>query len=192
MKVKRVLAYCIDMILVTFISSVIFSLPFFENDYNNYLELSDKLVSSMNDDDITNGELINLEYDLTKAGSNLFIIKLGVTFFYFGILGFLFNGRTLGKRIFKLRIIPMGSVNLRPGLFILRSIIVNNILFDSISVLSLILGLKGVWLLVNSLVSIISYLIMFILLIFMFVRDDGRSLHDLLCKSAVILEKENL
>ena len=192
MKVKRVLAYCIDMILVTFISSVIFSLPFFENDYNNYLELSDKLVSSMNNDDITNGELINLEYDLTKAGSNLFIIKLGVTFFYFGILGFLFNGRTLGKRIFKLRIIPMGSVNLRPGLFILRSIIVNNILFDSISVLSLILGSKGVWLLVNSLVSIISYLIMFILLIFMFVRDDGRSLHDLLCKSAVILEKENL
>ena len=86
----------------------------------------------------------------------------------------------------------MGSVNLRPGLFILRSIIVNNILFDSISVLSLILGSKGVWLLVNSLVSIISYLIMFILLIFMFVRDDGRSLHDLLCKSAVILEKENL
>jgi uncharacterized RDD family membrane protein YckC len=189
MKYKRVLAYCIDMIIVMFISSFIFSLPFFENDYNNYLELSDKLTSSFNDDEMTNGELINLEYDLNKAGSNLFIIKLGVTFFYFGILGFLFNGRTLGKRIFRLRIIPMGTVDLRPGLFILRAIIVDNILFDGISVLSLILGSKGVWLLVNGLVSFLSYILSFILLIFMFVRDDGRSLHDLLCRSAVILEK---
>jgi len=161
----------------------------FKDDYDEYVKLSEKTVSSLGDSDISEAELINIEYDTYKSASNLFIIKLGVAFLYFGIIQFLWNGKTIGKKIFRLRIIPMGSTDLRPGLFILRSLIVNNIILDICSVLSLICGSKGVWLIVNSLTGIISYLISFVILFFMFYRSDGRSIHDMICKTAVILEK---
>ena len=192
MKVRRILAYFFDMFLVMFISSCIFVLPVFKDSYENYTELSEKVVNSFNDDDKSDAEIIDLEYDLYKASSNLLIIKLGISFFYFAILGFIFNGRTLGKKIFRLRVIPMGDKYLRPGLFVFRSLLVNNIVLDLISLLSILFGSRNTWLVVNSLTGILSYLISFVLLLVMLFNINGRSLHDYLFKTAVIYENKNL
>ena len=192
MKVRRILAYFFDMFLVMFISSCIFVLPVFKDSYENYTELSEKVVNSFNDDDKSDAEIIDLEYDLYKASSNLLIIKLGISFFYFAILGFIFNGRTLGKKLFRLRVIPMGDKYLRPGLFVFRSLLVNNIVLDLISLLSILFGSRNTWLVVNSLTGILSYLISFVLLLVMLFNINGRSLHDYLFKTAVIYENKNL
>lgn len=192
MKVRRILAYFFDMFFVMFISSCIFVLPVFKDSYENYTELSEKVVNSFNDDDKSDAEIIDLEYDLYKASSNLLIIKLGISFFYFAILGFIFNGRTLGKKLFRLRIIPMGDKYLRPGLYVFRSLLVNNIVLDLISLLSILFGSRNTWLVVNSLTGILSYLISFVLLLVMLFNINGRSLHDYLFKTAVIYENKNL
>ena len=192
MKVRRILAYFFDMFLVMFISSCIFVLPVFKDSYENYTELSEKVVNSFNDDDKSDAEIIDLEYDLYKASSNLLIIKLGISFFYFAILGFIFNGRTLGKKLFRLRVIPMGDKYLRPGLYVFRSLLVNNIVLDLISLLSILFGSRNTWLVVNSLTGILSYLISFVLLLVMLFNINGRSLHDYLFKTAVIYENKNL
>ena len=36
MKIKRLSAYIIDLLLVSIISNIIFQLPFFKNDYERY------------------------------------------------------------------------------------------------------------------------------------------------------------
>ena len=192
---KRVHNYNIkgmNTFFVMFISSCIFVLPVFKDSYENYTELSEKVVNSFNDDDKSDAEIIDLEYDLYKASSNLLIIKLGISFFYFAILGFIFNGRTLGKKLFRLRIIPMGDKYLRPGLYVFRSLLVNNIVLDLISLLSILFGSRNTWLVVNSLTGILSYLISFVLLLVMLFNINGRSLHDYLFKTAVIYENKNL
>jgi len=48
MKLKRVFAYLIDLLLVLFISTLIFNLPIFKDSYDNYIETSEKALKDLN------------------------------------------------------------------------------------------------------------------------------------------------
>ena len=47
MKIKRLIAYFIDFIIITFISSMIFALPMFKEDYNEYTKVYEEYTTEM-------------------------------------------------------------------------------------------------------------------------------------------------
>ena len=140
MKIKRLFAYILDIIIITMISSLIFSM--FDSARVAYQQTSQELLdffqtsgSAQIDMDVLNDLLYRNAYD----SRILTIIEMAVTVLYFGVIQFIANGQTLGKYLLKIRVKAVDDKTLNPGLFILRTIVLHNVLFNLISVIGLII-----------------------------------------------------
>ncbi len=195
MKVKRIVAYILDMIIISIITELILFIPIFGNTKDVYIETSQEyfnlvLNESTGSSDITKNEEIEKMYDMQKSSQTINIITVGCMILYFGVSAYICNGQTLGKKILNLRIVPVKNSELKPHLFILRTIIITNIIPRIIMIIiTASLSMKA-WYNVSIYVSQMQYIITFIILGFIIFREDERGLHDLLCDTKVILTKE--
>lgn len=195
MKLKRIIAFIIDMFLVMMISSMIYMLPIFKSnmeEYTKYMEENSILTmyTEGGSTDITPEEANHISYELSKLLNPLYIILCAVTFLYFGILGYIWNGQTLGKKFFKLRVTSSQDKHLNPTLYIIREIIVTNLVFQLISVIITMTLKEEAWINVNLYLSRVSLFVYFLLLGFMIFRSDEKGLQDLICKTEVIEDKK--
>lgn len=192
MKFKRFIAFIIDMIIVSFISSCIFTLPIF-NDYNTsyttYINEYTNTLLNGGSSDITKDELNDYQYEFNKVSSPLLIIKLATTFIYFCIFAYINKGSTLGQKIFKLKVAKEDNQELTTLLFVIRGVLKTNLLFDTISLFCFFLLSKESYLSINSTISNISLVVIFFIVGLMIFRSDERGGHDLLCKTKVISTK---
>ena len=81
MKIKRVVAYLLDFFLVTFISTLIFYLPIFYKDfeeYNKYSQTEVDIVTGKDKKEYSEDELNTLEYNLNRSMLPVLIINLGM------------------------------------------------------------------------------------------------------------------
>ncbi len=193
MKIKRIFAYLLDIFFVSLISSLIVMIPIFN--YNapaiqeKTNEMYDSLLntgSSDPDEDI----LIERLYDLEKESSSLTVVTAFVTFIYFGVIGFINNGQTLGKMITKLRVVPIKDNKLNPGLYIIRTLLITSIIPQIINIASLSLMNANTWYNLTGIVSQVQEFFFLIILGFMIFRDDERGLHDIICQTKVIEAKK--
>ena len=193
MKIKRIFAYLLDIFFVSLISSLIVMIPIFN--YNapaiqeKTNEMYDSLLntgSSDPDEDI----LIEKLYDLEKESSSLTVVTAFVTFIYFGVIGFINNGQTLGKMITKLRVVPVKDNKLNPGLYIIRTLLITSIIPQIINIASLSLLNANTWYNLTGIVSQVQEFFFLIILGFMIFRDDERGLHDIICQTKVIEAKK--
>ncbi len=132
---------------------------------------------------------MDMNYTLSKLQAPNLIIKLGLTILYFGILSFMWNGKTLGKKILKIRVVPIKGKKLNPPLYLLRGILITNSLFNLIDIINTSVFTGEMW---NGFAGMISYgkMLMSVMIIgVMIFRDDERGLHDLICRTKVIEEK---
>lgn len=189
MKIKRILAYAIDIIIVNIIASLIFMLPIFENDYQTYTEKTEEYTNYILN--IGSGELdydieLDYAYTITQSSQPLLIITSGLLILYFGVFAYFFKGQTLGKKITKLKVVSIDKDKLNPNLFMIRAIILTNLLPKIASIISIMYLSKSKWIIAENIIAQISNLILFIIIGFMIFRDDERGLHDVICKTKVI------
>jgi len=193
MNFKRVLAYFIDIMIVSFISVLIFYLPFFKKDFDNYekyQQMEVDLIMHPNEK-ISEDELNTLEYNLNRASVPVLIINIGMMTMYFGVMQYLLKGQTLGKKIMKLKVVSATGDDINPNLFMLRSILITSFIPNLINILLLLLTNKETWFEIYSIISMIHSTFMFIMIAFIVLRKDGRGLHDLIANTKVIsLKKE--
>lgn len=191
MKIKRIAAYIIDTVIVTFISSIIFSMPIFIDYQEQYEDVYKDFIKELEYiKDIGSAEydeerLLDFEYDMINSQKPRQIIDVGLLILYFGVFAYISDGQTIGKKIFKIKIVGVKN-KIQPHLFMLRSIILTNFIPNLVSIITLILGTKEMWLSVNNVVVYINYFISFIIIGFMIFREDERGLHDILCDTEVI------
>lgn len=189
MKIKRIFAYIIDIIIVSFISSMIFSLPMFKQDYKNYEIATNEYLAEINEAgsaEVDEDVLLSLQYDVYKSSTSLLIIKTGLLIIYFGIFGYFMHGQTIGKKLFNIKIVSNSEKNLNPGLFLLREILVTNFIPELLSLILLIVCSQNFWTTASLYVSYASYILTFLLVGFMIFREDERGLHDVICNTKVI------
>lgn len=189
MKIKRIVAYIIDIFIISFISSALFLLPIFKNDYKNYVNITKEYTSA-----ILNAGSEGLDYDIeldylynmTKSSQPLNIITCGLIFLYFGIFSYLLKGQTIGKKIMKIKVVPIKGKKLNVNLYMIRTILLNNLLLRIASIISIIYLSKSNWIIADTIISYISNAVIFLILGFMVFRDDERGLHDIICQTNVI------
>lgn len=187
MKIKRVFAYIIDFGIVYFISAFLLMIPAFSYDQDQYLEYYKEYTTIP--ETITE-ETINNQYStlykMTKLSKNSLIIEGIVTFSYFGIAAYLLKGQTLGKKLQKIKVVPLEGKELNPHSFMLRSVILTNLIPKIASIIAIMTLKEKEWILASGIISNISLTITFILIAFLIFREDERSLHDIICKTKVI------
>lgn len=175
-----------------------------EEEYNELIKnekYKDYITPYYEDNKITQGEFkkiankINEEakeltneynYKLGKIAISDTIITLVCTLLYFGIIQYFLKGQTIGKKILKLKVVSASSKKINILNYILRSLIVNNVLLNIVGVIFLATSSKKVYLqadnILGTVVSVIEAIIIFLVL----TRDDMRGLHDLLFNTKVI------
>lgn len=189
MKLKRIFTYFIDLFFVSLISSIIVMIPIFKYDPVKVEEQTTELYSSILETgsaDVDEDILVTGLYNLERSSTSLTAITTFVTFIYFGVAAFINNGRTLGKMIMKIKVVPIKGNKLNPGLFILRTLLITSIIPNLISVISIFYLSPNTWYNLTGIISQIQEFFFLIILGFMIFRDDERGLHDLICQTKVI------
>ena len=191
---KRISAYFIDFIIVAFIAAIFSEFAIINPYYDEYFETYEKYTEFVDNSENVNNEnfLVELEnytYDIAKYGVYFTIICCVVNFLYFIICQYYAGGKTLGKSLFKIKIVGNKNRKISFIQIIVRSFLVNSILIDILNVVFIFMLNKKACLLSLSIIEIFDYLFLFITLSMIIFRKDHRGLHDIICGTRVIDEK---
>ena len=187
---KRLCAFILDIIFL----SIIFSLVTFRfvNNANNFENELDILLEQYENSEITvdeyNDKVFELNYESQKSSfmSNMVNVVLYVG--YFVIFGYLNNGKTLGKKICKIKVVDInGNVPSIWRMFV-RSLFIYGLitlLFSVMFVYILNVKIFTIGFLIVTYIEIILMMITFFMVLY---RKDRRGLHDMIAKTNVIEE----
>ena len=212
---KRVAAYMIDIILVSLISTLLTSNSFLNKDYDKYVDTYDEyeevydeysnLIVELEDEDITDDEYnekleeINKEYEDTLEDYNYKLVKLSIIptsisiiilILYFAVLQYFLIGQTLGKKIMKLQIKSNNGKKLTILNYILRSLILNEVLINILSIIFLLVLNKDGYLIYNQIIYVVSYVIEMAIIFMIAFDKNNRGLHDYISNTKVVDLKE--
>lgn len=187
----RLTAYIIDVIIISLITSIIFtSIP------TNNKEL-EKQLSSLQDEVLSNSityeefvdEYQDLYYKNKKDTMTQSAITLTITIAYFVIFQYMNKGQTIGKKILHLRVVDNNTekpLSIFKGL--IRSLLIWNILSGTLGIVLIYILNKESYITSYLIISSIESIFIFITAMFTLYRKDNRGLHDIIINSKVIIE----
>ena len=216
---KRVIAYMIDFLIVSALSTMITSNSYINKDYKNYIntyeeyetfyeeyeENEEALEEALEQEAITEEEYetkleelnssfddknIDYNYKLIKLSIVSTIISILVILLYFVVIQYYFNGQTLGKWIMKLRIVSNSDKKLNILNYLIRSLILNSVLVNILSIIFVLALSKDGYLIYNEISYIITNIIEMSIVFMMFFDKKNRGLHDYLSNTHVVWEGE--
>ena len=186
---ERVGAYIIDIMIIWLIASLICSnLP--ENDNENRIDdLSQKVSSgelTMNEFYEEYNEVL---YENQKDNIIPTCISLVLTIGYYIVFVYMNKGQTIGKMIFKIRVVDKDTNN-PPTLskIIIRSLIILGILSTIISLIIINFVNKSTYISYYFILNLIETAFFIISVGMMIFKKDGRGLHDMMANTTVIKE----
>ena len=217
--IKRLVAYVIDITLVSIVSTVITSNSYINKDYNKYVttyeeynvfyeEYTDsieELQENLENEKITQDEYdtklekLNETYDDKNISYNYKRIKFSVIsttirilvrLLYFVVVQYYFNGQTLGKRVMKLRVVSNNGKKLNIFNYFLRSLILNGVLLNTLNIIFVLILSKNSFLIYNQIVYIINYFLEMSIIAMIVFEKNNRGLHDYVANTKVIVEGE--
>ena len=192
---KRIGAYLIDLLVITFFSMILTKISFINPRYEEYIEVSTKYSEMLNDYyekkiNITefNSKVSEMSYDMNKSGFVYIIGDIVVIILYFGIYNFASKGKTLGKRIMNLQITSAKDKPLKIYNYLIRCILLNGIIMDIITLIAICFT-RETYFKIYSLGSNFNMMLQIIIFLSIMFSVNGRGLHDLIAGTKVINTK---
>lgn len=193
---KRVMAYIIDILIVSIVVSLFVGQSFinpYVDEYNKYYEEYMDLYQQVQDGEVDTtteeykDNVIELSYNVNKYKVVSSSISLVATFLYFAVLQWALKGQTLGKKIMKIRVVANNEdKKLNVGNYMLRSIILNNIVFSIILIVGVFIFKANGYYNLMSVVSYLQLLVTTVIMLMVVLRKDFRGLHDFVAGTKVI------
>ncbi len=193
---KRVMAYIIDILLVLIVMSPIINwkvinpyIDEYSENYNEYVELVEQANNGEIDpnDEEYQDKIVELNYNVNKYKVISSSISIGSNLLYFVILQWALKGQTLGKKIMKIRVVAKNeNKKLNIGNYLLRSIILNNVIFSIILIVFVYLMSARSYYTLCLIISYLQLLVMAIIMLMVVLRKDYRGLHDVIAGTKVI------
>lgn len=192
---KRVCAYLIDYIIITFISAALIQISFINPRYDKYVEISNTyndILADYSDNKIDINEFAEkqqeLSYDLNKNGYVYIIGSITISMLYFGVFAYFTKGQTLGKKIMNIKLVnAKEDKDLKIYQYFIRAIVLNGILLNLVILIAICFDRSTY----NSIYNISSNINTILeILIFVTVVLNGRGIHDYIAGTKVISTKE--
>lgn len=219
--IKRFVAYAIDILIVSLISSLITSNTLINKDYKKYIETYEEYEEIVDKYEVDKGALddaleyeaitqdeydvkleeLNETFDKDNVDYNYKLIKLSIVstivsilviLLYFVVIQYYFNGQTVGKKIMKLRVVSNSSKKLNILNYLIRSLILNSVLINTLSIVMVFVLSKGSYLIYNEIIYVVNYLVETAIIFMMGFTKDNRGLQDYVANTKVIYEGEKV
>lgn len=187
---KRIIAFVIDIVIVSLVVSLINLLPLdpYKDKYKDTYEKYNEVVQKSTEDEKNDykDEIIELNYEVYKYRTYSSMFSATALILYFGVLPLVMNGQTLGKKIMKLRVVSNNEKKLNFWKYLIRIVILNNIWLSLINIgaVYVVSGVKFYY--VTYVISMLSSLIYMLNLIMVMFRKDNRGIHDMVAGTKVI------
>lgn len=186
---KRLGAFIIDYFIVVFLLSLI--TMGFETDSNLVNDAND-LVNSYVNNEITieeyNNQVVEINYKLQKSNVWINAISCSLYVGYFVVFACLNKGQTLGKKIFKLRVVSKNDKSANVGKMFIRSLFIYGILSSLYATVFVNFLNAKVFNIGSSIISYIEYSFIIVSFFMVLYRKDKRGLHDIVAGTNVIGE----
>ncbi len=189
---KRFLAYLIDIILVGTIMGIISAIFTTKNATvlsNQFLELNEQVINTKLDFGIYYSRVADITLSLDRENFMINIINCVIIILYFVVLPLYKNGQTLGKKIFKIKIVREDKEDLTANELIIRNIVVNGLLntFLAFCLVFLLSGFE--YFTITSILGFIQFVLVVVSACMIIFRKDKKGLHDIITKTKVVYEE---
>ena len=193
---KRVMAYIIDVLIFSIVLTPIINWsvinPYIDEYTENYSEYTE-LVEQANAGEIDTetdeykDKIVDLNYNINKYKVISSSISVAGFLLYFAVLQWALKGQTIGKKIMKIRVVANNEdKKLNVGNYILRSLILNNIIFSIILIIGVYIFKAPGYYTLSMVVSYLQLLVMSLIMLMVVLRKDYRGLHDFVAGTKVI------
>lgn len=187
--IQRFMAFIIDILLVTIVAAII-STPFVDVDESDKLQKKTmQIMEKFNSKKITANEYINeykdTYYKIQRNNGLVSIVTIFLNVLYFVVFQLYNKGQTIGKKLMKIRVVSDDG-ELFANQMIYRSLLSNFILMDLICFCLMLFSPKNIFFFGSVIVEFIQYIIVFISVIMIMRKNDGRAIHDKLAHTTVV------
>ena len=188
---QRVLAFLIDLVLLSMITSLITMFIPMNDTATKLYDEQNRVLEGYVDGSVSMEEYVNqmvdLGYDISRQTVIVSIVTIVISLLYYVVYPCYNNGQTLGKKLMKIKIKKTNDTELSMNDLLIRSMINNSILVNIINVILVLFLSKNLYLSTSSLVSFIQYLVLIISLIMIAFTKNAQGLHDKVCKTEVVV-----
>lgn len=186
---QRFLAYIIDILIIVILLNLVTHNINFDKRNDLSLEITNFLTEYDPTDTESANKLLDLQYQYNRESILVDTVSVIITIGYFVIFQYFNKGQTIGKKLLKIRV--TGKDNKRVGIvqFVLRSVIIYQILVNIINLILIITVNKMLYLNTYSVLTGIQSIFIVVTMLFILYRKDKRGLHDIMSGTCVIVER---
>lgn len=196
---KRLLAFVLDILIVSLVVTLLSYVPFLNPNRNAYSEKYNELVNvyeQVEKNEISQEEYneaaIPISYELYRLNIPTILVDIVCSLLYFGVLPFFMDGQTFGKKLFQLRVVSANDKSLNLINYLLRAVVLRNILISIALILVIYFMDASNYYAVYQNVNLVGYIIMYINLFMIVMRQDNRGLHDFVANTQVVFTHEEM
>lgn len=188
----RLVAYFIDIMLVSLVcTGIMFLVPVNKN-YDKYMKEYEQIQTDLIENKIDADEYFNksmdVVYDIDYNNVMPMIIEVVLIILYFVVFQFYNKGQTFGKKLMKLRVISTKDDKLTLNQVAYRALIINSIFIDILILGSLLFLGRNYYYYASLVLQVLSSVIIITTLMMILFRKDGKGLHDVIAGTKVIQE----
>ena len=187
---KRVLAYLVDIMIISFVSLLLtYFVPTSEN-YNKLNKEFETLTIDYRNQEVTIEEYLekgtDINYQLNKEGVPQTIVSTVLSIIYFVVLAYFMNGETLGKKLMKIKITSNNDKKLTMNNYLIRALVIDSVLINIITIITILLFSKDIYLTSYNIISYVFSFVYIVSLAMILFSKNGRGLQDILANTKVI------
>lgn len=187
---KRIVAYVIDIMVVTAISTFLTISIYNGKKYQETTNQYSMLLQDFSNKEISQEEYLkktnDMVYTMNKESIVITIVTEVITIVSFVVVPYFMNGQTVGKRFMNLKIVSNDNSKITMNNYLLRALFINSILMNLIGIVTILFLKKNTYIQVNDIVTTISSAFFVVTICMILFRSDKRGLHDIIAGTKVI------
>ena len=188
---QRFVAFMIDLILVSFITSLVTAIIPTNSSIDKLYDQQVKIVKNYTARKITMQEYVNqlvdINYDIAKQTGIITLISIAISLLYYVLYVYKNDGQSIGKKMMKIRIQKKDKdKELTMNDLLFRTMILQGTLVSIIGFCTILFLDKDTYLATNSLLNLIQYSILIISFFLIAFTKERQGLHDMVAKTEVV------
>ena len=190
---QRFVAFMIDLILVSFITSLVTAIIPTNSSIDKLYDQQVKIVENYTNQKITMQEYVNqlvdINYDIAKQTGIITLVSIAISLLYYVLYVYKNDGQSIGKKMMKIKIKIKKKdkdKELTMNDLLFRTMILQGTLVSIIGFCTILFLDKDTYLATNSLLNLIQYSILIISFFLVAFTKERQGLHDMVAKTEVV------
>ena len=188
---QRFVAFMIDLILVSFITSLVTAISPTNSSIDKLYDQQVKIVENYTNQKITMQEYVNqlvdINYDIAKQTGIITLVSIAISLLYYVLYVYKNDGQSIGKKMMKIKIQKKDKdKELTMNDLLFRTMILQGTLVSIIGFCTILFLDKDTYLATNSLLNLIQYSILIISFFLIAFTKERQGLHDMVAKTEVV------